>query len=163
MTHISQSSSVSEYKQQLRYSQFPWVLASLCCGLFLLFWVLALAVDSGLKPLHYTLFNFFLIAILALQKYHRLELDGIKQQYQLTSIGLLSGVRRWQGSLDDVSGLHIEPGFGGVKGSGGRLLLKRVEQTPLILSSTDILPGSHKELEGVAITIEQWLADNKEV
>ena len=152
---------ISQTQNQINYSQFPWVLASLCSALFLLFWILALSVDTGLKPLHYTLFNFFLVAILALQKYHRLELNALKQRYRLTSIGLLSGVRRWQGELDEVTSLYVEPGFGGVKGSGGRLLMKRAEQTPLILSSTDILPGDHKKLEDAAILIDQWIKNNR--
>lgn len=152
---------ISQTRNQFNYSQFPFVIASLCSGLFLLFWVLALSVDTGLKPLHYTLFNFFLVAILALQKYHRLELDSAKQRYRLTSVGLLSGVRRWQGGLEEVMSLYVEPGFGGVKGSGGRLLMKRAEQTPLILSSTDILPGAHKELEDAATRIDQWIKERR--
>lgn len=152
MTNISLSA------RHLAYSQFPSVLAGVCVALFVLFWFLALGVETGLKPLHYTLFNFLLIAILALQKYHRLQLDAERMEYRLLSIGLLSGIQRWSGELNEISGLHMEPGFGGVKGSGGRLLLQRYEQPALILSSTDILPGAHAELEGVAKTIEGWLA-----
>lgn len=150
-------------KSRLEYQQFPLVLASLCLGLFALFWFLALAVETGLKPLHYTLFNFLLVAILALQKYHRLELDLESQEYRLMSIGLLSGLRRWTGNLTQISGLYMEPGFGGVKGSGGRLLLQRYEQPALTLSSTDILPGAHRQLQGVAETIESWLNQHKGV
>jgi len=151
---------ISESHQRLSYSQFPAVLASLCVTLFGLFWFLALAVETSLKPLHYTLFNFLLIAILALQKYHHLEIDAEESRYKLLSIGMLSGVQRWQGSLDELIGLHVEPGFGGVKGSGGRLLLQRSDQPALILSSTDILPGAHREMESAAKQIESWL-DNK--
>ena len=146
-----------EKQNQLEYQQFPVVLALLCIGLFGLFWFLALAVETGLKPLHFTLFNFLLIAILALQKYHRLRLDTDKGVYHLLSIGLLSGINRWSGSLDEISGLQMEPGFGGVKGSGGRLLLQRYEQPALILSSTDILPGAHRQLAAVAQNIETWI------
>lgn len=148
---------ISESDQRLQYSQFPAVLASLCVALFGLFWFLALAVETSLKPLHYTLFNFLLIAILALQKYHRLEISSNKRAYKLMSIGLLSGVQRWQGSIDEITGLHVEPGFGGVKGNGGRLLLQRSDQPALILSSTDILPGAHRDMESAAKQIENWL------
>ena len=68
-----------EKQNKLEYEQFPLVLALLCVGLFALFWFLALAVETGLKPLQFTLFNFLLIAILALQKYHRLQLDYLQQ------------------------------------------------------------------------------------
>lgn len=146
-----------EKQNQLEYQQFPVVLALLCVGLFALFWFLALAVETGLKPLHFTLFNFLLIAILALQKYHRLQLDTDKGTYRLLSIGLLSGINRWSGALEEISGLQMEPGFGGVKGSGGRLLLQRFEQPALILSSTDILPGAHRQLAAVAQKIETWI------
>ena len=146
-----------EKQNQLEYQQFPVVLALLCVVLFSLFWFLALAVETGLKPLHFTLFNFLLIAILALQKYHRLQLDTNKGEYRLLSIGLLSGVKRWSGALSEISGLQMEPGFGGVKGSGGRLLLQRYEQPALILSSTDILPGAHRQLAAAAQNIEAWI------
>lgn len=146
-----------EKQNQLEYQQFPVVLALLCVVLFGVFWFLALAVETGLKPLHFTLFNFLLIAILALQKYHRLQLDTDKSEYRLLSIGLLSGINRWSGALDEISGLQMEPGFGGVKGSGGRLLLQRYEQPALILSSTDILPGAHRKLATVAQNIETWI------
>lgn len=146
-----------EKQNQLEYQQFPVVLALLCVVLFALFWFLALAVETGLKPLHFTLFNFLLIAIFALQKYHRLQLDADKGTYRLLSIGLLSGINRWSGPLEEISGLQMEPGFGGVKGSGGRLLLQRFEQPALILSSTDILPGAHRQLAAVAQKIETWI------
>lgn len=146
-----------EKQNQLEYQQFPVVLALLCVFLFALFWFLALAVETGLKPLHFTLFNFLLIAIFALQKYHRLQLDANKGTYRLLSIGLLSGINRWSGALEEISGLQMEPGFGGVKGSGGRLLLQRFEQPALILSSTDILPGAHRQLAAVAQKIETWI------
>lgn len=152
---------ISQSPERLQYTQFPAVLATLCVALFCLFWFLALAVDTGLKPLHYTLFNFLLIAILALQKYHRLECSAAKSQYKLLSVGLLSGVQRWRGDLHEISGLHMEPGFGGVKGSGGRLLLQRNDKPALILSSTDILPGAHRELEDAATTIENWLTQRR--
>ncbi|HSG03558.1 MAG TPA: hypothetical protein VLA39_07470 [Marinobacterium sp.] len=152
---------ISETTEHLQYSQFPAVLATLCSVLFLLFWFLALAVDTGLKPLHYTLFNFLLIAILALQKYHRLECSAVSSEYRLLSVGLLSGVQRWQGDLDEISGLYVEPGFGGVRGSGGRLLLQRTEKQALILSSADIVPGAHGELELAANRIEKWLTQTR--
>lgn len=152
---------ISQTPERLQYSQFPAVLATLCVALFSLFWFLALAVDTGLKPLHYTLFNFLLIAILALQKYHRLEISAAKSEYRLLSIGLLSGLQRWRGDLDEITGLHMEPGFGGVKGSGGRLLLQRADKPSLILSSTDILPGAHRELEQAATTIENWITQTR--
>jgi len=148
-------------QKSLEYQQFPLVLASLCVLLFGLFWFFALGVETSLKPLHYTLFNFLLVAILALQKYHRLELDPITQEYRLMSIGLLSGVRRWQGSFDEITGFLMEPGFGGVKGNGGRLLMQRQDQPALILSSTDILPGAHRQLKTAAETIESWLKQHK--
>ena len=152
---------ISEKPDKLQYQQFPWVLATLCVLLFGLFWFLALAVETGLKPLHYTLFNFLLIAILALQKYHRLELSRKTGEYRLMSIGLLSGLKRWSGSLGEISGLHMEPGFGGVKGSGGRLLLQRFDQPSLVLSSADILPGGRHQLELIAEKIEKWLSQKK--
>lgn len=152
---------INEEIERLEYRQFPVVLALLCIGLFVLFWFLALVIETGLKPLHYTLFNFLLVAILALQKYHRLEISAVSGEYRLVSIGLLSGVKHWSGSIDEVSGLYMEPGFGGVKGSGGRLLLQRHDQPALVLSSTDILPGSSRQLKSVATTIEKWLSQQK--
>lgn len=141
---------------------FPVALSTLLLILFGISWVLAVADVTPLKPIHYTLFNFLLIALVALQKYRRFEMDSATQSFKLISIGLLSGKQEFEGELSSITNLKVEPGIGGVIGNGGRLIMLLKGAAPLVLCNKDILPGSHNKLERIAEDIKTWLSDHRE-
>lgn len=141
---------------------FPVALSTLLLILFGISWVLAVTDVTPLKPIHYTLFNFLLIALFALQKYRRFEMDEATQSFKLISIGLLSGKQEFEGELSSITNLKVEPGIGGVSGNGGRLIILLKGADPLVLCNKDILPGSHSKLERIAEDIKIWLSAHRE-
>lgn len=150
---------VSSEKSGIRFClhDFPVALSALLLILFGISWVLAVSDATALKPIHYTLFNFLLIALFALQKYRRFEMDEATQSFKLISIGVLSGKQELEGELSSITNLKVEPGIGGVSGNGGRLIILLKGTDPLVLCNKDILPGSHSKLERIAEDIKIWL------
>lgn len=142
---------------------FPVALSILLLVLFGLAWVLALSDSTPFKPVHYTLFNFLLVALFALQKYRRLEMNTLTQQLRLVSFGLLSGRDSVELDLSAITQVKVEPGIGGISGQSGQLLLCLRDRQPLVLSNTDLLPGSHKKLLKIRDEIDAWLAENRRV
>lgn len=140
---------------------FPVALSALLLVLFGISWFLAVSDLTSLKPIHYTLFNFLLIALFALQKYRRFEMNEETQSFKLISIGLLSGKQEFEGELSSIINLKVESGIGGVSGNGGRLMIALKGAEPLVLCNKDILPGSHSKLKRIAEDIKTWLSTHR--